>query len=1062
VVTADWDYLVVTASNDRQAAAYEEQLSLRADLGFLPGARRVMAVADPAGRRVGSGGSTVWCLLAVLGRELGKGAPRSLDPKTWRETLERLRILIVHAGGDSRRLPTYGPCGKIFIPLPGESDQAPVPTIFDRMISTYLALPRPDGGKGQVVVTSGDVLLEFDPGAVRFAGSGITGVGSPAAPELAANHGVFCPGADGRVRLFLQKPSPAEQAVHGAVRSPGRSILDIGVMSLDSRAADELIRIFRVSRRASGRFAWEGPMAEAVEKAGLDFYREIACAMGSESGYPGYEKAVRKAGSALPAGALRAIHGRVSRIPFHVSILPRCGFLHFGTPRQLIQSGNELAGAEHGASRGIALLSINNEVSSQGRILGGDSWVEGCRVSSDLVLGGDNVVAGVDISKPLSLPRYAVLDVLDGLDRRGRKVRFVRCYGVDDVLNAPAGDAARFCGMPLSGWFEAMGAGREDIWGDSVPETERLIWNGRFFPAAAGPEGYRAWLWMTDPASASPRERIAWKKADRYSFAEMAGLASQSDFHSRRTANRAAGLLKALPGLFHPESGFSAVELAYVFSRLDRDGRTSWLEGIFREAFLSFGSARPLPGTEPLGLSRILHTLASAVSMEIEAGDRNLRRDLEAAFGRLPSKTGEWMGSLGIGVEKASRPSRWAEAAKDAAFVHIGRTIVFSRDRRPEPPASVLRSDEIIWGRAPARLDLGGGWTDTPPYSLENGGCVINAAVTLNGQPPIHAYARVIDRPEIRIGSIDHGVRVVIRNLEELLDYRQPESRFGLAKAALALSGFSPETAAWPRGARTLEGMLTLFGGGIELTTLAAIPSGSGLGTSSIMGTVLLAVIHRMIGRRLSPQELFHGVLRLEQELTTGGGWQDQIGGAVGGVKMITTGPGLVPDPRLHFVPPDVLDPATNEGTTLLYYTGLRRLAKNILRAVVGRYLDRDRAAMQTLRDLHAYPPQMVSAMAAKDRAAFGGLIDRAWNLNKSIDPDSTTPAIEAILEMIGPHIHGAKLLGAGGGGFLLIVAKSPADADAVRRKLATDPPNDRARFFDFAVSPEGLAVTVC
>ena len=124
---------------------------------------------------------------------------------------------------------------------------------------------------------------------------------------------------------------------------------------------------------------------------------------------------------------------------------------------------------------------------------------------------------------------------------------------------------------------------------------------------------------------------------------------------------------------------------------------------------------------------------------------------------------------------------------------------------------------------------------------------------------------------------------------------------------------------------------------------MAAIPKGSGLGTSSIMGAVLMAVIHRVMGRTLSPAELFHAVLRLEQELTTGGGWQDQIGGAVGGLKLVSTVPGLLPAPTIRYVPADVLDPKLNGGQTLLYYTGITRLAKNILQQVVGRYLDRDR-----------------------------------------------------------------------------------------------------------------------
>ena len=298
--------------------------------------------------------------------------------------------------------------------------------------------------------------------------------------------------------------------------------------------------------------------------------------------------------------------------------------------------------------------------------------------------------------------------------------------------------------------------------------------------------------------------------------------------------------------------------------------------------------------------------------------------------------------------------------------------------------------------------------------------------------------------------------------MEDLLDYRKPGSQFALAKAALALAGFAPDAAAWPPGVRSLDAMLRRFGGGIELTTLAAIPSGSGLGTSSIMGAVLLSIIGRMVGRPLTSRELFHSVLKLEQELTTGGGWQDQIGGVVEGVKMIETDKGLVPDPRIHFVPADLLDPETNGGRTLLYYTGLRRLAKNILHEVVGRYLERDRKAMETLRRLHAFPSLMVEAMATRDMGKFGELIDLAWQLNVDLDPDHATPMIESLRESIRPHVLGSKLLGAGGGGFLLIVCGSPDDAATVREILEKKPPNGNARFFDYSISRTGLVVTVC
>ena len=228
------------------------------------------------------------------------------------------------------------------------------------------------------------------------------------------------------------------------------------------------------------------------------------------------------------------------------------------------------------------------------------------------------------------------------------------------------------------------------------------------------------------------------------------------------------------------------------------------------------------------------------------------------------------------------------------------------------------------------------------------------------------------------------------------------------------------------------------------------------------MGAVILAVIERVKGVVLTPGELFNSVLRLEQALTTGGGWQDQIGGAVGGAKIITTSPGLLPDARIHYLPADVIDPQVNGGLSLLYYTGITRLAKNILEQVVGRYLDRDRRAMATLQRIGELAPRVAEAMSRKDLPEYGRLLSAAWELNKQLDPDSSNPQVEDLLARVAPHIHGGKLLGAGGGGFLLMLCKSPADAAAVREMLDRDPPNPRARFFDFDVNTAGLVVTVC
>jgi len=461
------------------------------------------------------------------------------------------------------------------------------------------------------------------------------------------------------------------------------------------------------------------------------------------------------------------------------------------------------------------------------------------------------------------------------------------------------------------------------------------------------------------------------------------------------------------------------------------------------------------------GFARIVHSLGTAVDHLVASepsGLDSLVRDLEQ---NLPHDVKNWANASCLSISPGRSARNWSGRLCDLAFENLQESIVESSLSVTERPRNSLRPDETIWGRCPARIELAGGWTDTPPYTLEFGGDVTNTAINLNGQPPIHCYCRIIEDPLIRLNSIDGGRRLEISDLAELVDYHRPGDPFALAKAALAISGFAPGMADWPETI-TLREILEHFGGGIELTTLVGIPQGSGLGTSSILGATILGVIARLMGKKFSQQELFHNVLRLEQALTTGGGWQDQVGGCVAGSKITSTRPGLFPDARIHYVPSDVLDPKLNGGCTLLYYTGLTRIAKNILKEIVGGYLDRDRRIMRTLADEHIAAHAMADAMACKDIAAFGQCLDHAWELQKRLCGTVTNPAIEALFARVRPFVHGMRISGAGSGGFLLMVAKSPGDAAQIRQMLEQVPHNDRSRFFDFEVNNAGLEVTTC
>ena len=389
---------------------------IRRELGLLSDVREVLVVADPGGKRIGSGGSTLYCLMQVLTQRLGGSLTRS-SPAVWEQVLGELRILILHAGGDSRRLPAYSACGKLFIPMPGENDSAVCLSLFDRQLPTYLALPEPTQGRGQVVITSGDVLLRFDPTQVRFRKQGVTGLACYAHPQQASRHGVFCCGQDDEVRLYLQKPSIPEQKEKGAIDAYGQSCLDIGVMHFDAATAVRLLQLFGARPSTGGRLAFAGKRGQAVMEHGLDFYREICCAMGRQGSPDHHIRSAHESGSKWSGAMLGELFETLSAVGFNVQLLKHCEFLDFGMNRSIINSGARLLQEDQGVSHLQTCLDINNEMPAGGAIQGSTGWVEGCRIHSPLALGGDNVVVGIDVEEPLSLPAGVCLDVSGTVDR---------------------------------------------------------------------------------------------------------------------------------------------------------------------------------------------------------------------------------------------------------------------------------------------------------------------------------------------------------------------------------------------------------------------------------------------------------------------------------------------------------------------------------------------------------------------------------------------------------------------------------------------------------------------
>ena len=375
-------------------------------------------------------------------------------------------------------------------------------------------------------------------------------------------------------------------------------------------------------------------------------------------------------------------------------------------------------------------------------------------------------------------------------------------------------------------------------------------------------------------------------------------------------------------------------------------------------------------------------------------------------------------------------------------------------------PRRQVADDQIVWGRSPVRIDIAGGWTDTPPYCLMEGGNVINLAIELNGQPPLQVYVRPSKESRIVLRSIDLGAVEVVETAEQLMDFMHVGSPFSIPKAGLVLAGFGSSGVSGNPSSISLQQQLEAFGSGIELTLLSAIPAGSGLGTSSILAATVLGALNDFCGLGWDKNEIGHRTLMLEQMLTTGGGWQDQFGGVLGGVKLLQTGRGFEQTPLVRWLPNDLWTQPEYRPCHLLYYTGITRTAKQILAEIVRRMFLNDNAELRLLREMKAHTMEMYEAIQQNDFRRMGLLMRKTWQQNQALDSGTNPAAVAKQTALIDDLCLGYKLPGAGGGGYLYMIAKDPEAAARIKQILTENKINRNARFVDMTLSTTGLQIS--
>lgn len=341
--------------------------------------------------------------------------------------------------------------------------------------------------------------------------------------------------------------------------------------------------------------------------------------------------------------------------------------------------------------------------------------------------------------------------------------------------------------------------------------------------------------------------------------------------------------------------------------------------------------------------------------------------------------------------------------------------------------------------RCPLRLDLAGGWTDTPPYCLTHGGAVLNVAVDLDGAAPVEVAVTRTQDSGILLRSLDLGTSKRIREPSELQTGRTVGSEFALAQIGLHLTGF--------------ESLLAQRLGGIEVTIKASVPKGSGLGTSSILGLAILAALNRFCRHGWDASDLIRRTLAMEQILTTGGGWQDQSGALWPGMKLLKTEAGNNQVPTKEPLPQSVLEDAIADGRAMLYYTGITRTAKSVLGEIVrGMFLHTSKK-LAVLREIGKNVEPMAQALRTNDYIGFAVSLRRTWKLKQELDSGTNPEAVQSILSPIQDLLAGESLLGAGGGGYLLLLAKDVGSGARIRETL------EPSKLMRLSVSNQGLEV---
>ncbi|UJR34036.1 hypothetical protein I4U23_021449 [Adineta vaga] len=703
-------------------------------------------------------------------------------------------------------------------------------------------------------------------------------------------------------------------------------------------------------------------------------------------------------------------------------------------------------------------LSIINSIISSECHLGENITIHNSVIGDRVTIGDNSSVQSVDFSKEnfyLTIPSDVIIQrIILSLQTTGEmstnQIDIFTIMGIhDDIDRVFSDEKFTILNMLWKNFQKQTMIDVWDLWPDLQNNPEkRTFANARLYPVLHFNEISSLnedLLWFFNP---SDRLHQRWKSSWRLSLNE---ILIRADLFKEITRRQ---------NLFHKISQQKILELLFQTGRKPRTNdsylillKQTIADGHSRDMLETFDRAC-LINYEKLQILSCLFSAIANTLAEMAGGDRvglrsgpYLNREWQYAF--LMFEQGKYL--LGIQhlikqrqlwIDRSDLLIRAARHYDGATQTLIKQGVLTCRskchiERLIKTNITCLKHQQVVV-ECPVRLDLSGGWTDTPPICYEHGGSVLNVSITINNKRPVGARARLVESTStsyvtfILKGENEKDDKIYeFHTLEQFTDYNQPQRPCALLKTCCIFTGIIDINTSQEM---TLNEQLkkNFFGSNLILEAWSNVPVGSGLGTSSILAGAILLTLWHLIGiENITDSMVIHGVLVVEQMMTTGGGWQDQIGGLLPAFKLGKSNAQLPLEVEWQ-----QLNVKDNQNTTfwdefdkriILVYTGQTRLARNLLQSVLRNWYSG--AISHLFDELEENALQAAEAIEQGDLKKLGECMSLYWQQKLRVAPGSEPETCRRLIDLITPYIYGVTLAGAGGGGFLAALAKTECDA---------------------------------